>query len=112
MRHDALAESVAVLAERETKIIRSKIGKNQLTLAITVAATSLNTRLNRQKNPNRAEADSPAGSRGIDRFSKIAGRIAGNASSRTTEVVYRRELPPILTVGAETMDKLFNPRAS
>ena len=38
---DALAEFVAGLAERETKIIRSKIGKNQLTLAITAAATSV-----------------------------------------------------------------------
>jgi hypothetical protein len=70
MRHDALAESVAVLAERETKIIRSKIGKNQ--------------------QPNLIPLLAP----------------------RTTEVVYRRELPPILTAGAEAMDKLFNPRAS
>ena len=39
-------------------------------------------------------------------------RIAGHSNSRTTEVVYRRELRPILTTGAEAMDKLFNPRAS
>ena len=39
-------------------------------------------------------------------------RIAGHSSSRTTEVVYRRELRPILTAGAEAMDKLFKPRAS
>jgi integrase len=39
-------------------------------------------------------------------------RIAGHSSSRTTEVVYRRELRPILTTGAEAMDRLFNPRAS
>ena len=39
-------------------------------------------------------------------------RIAGHSSSRTTEVVYRRELRPVLTTGAEAMDKLFNPRAS
>ena len=39
-------------------------------------------------------------------------RIAGHSSSRTTEVVYRRELRPILTGGAEAMDKLFKPRAS
>jgi integrase len=39
-------------------------------------------------------------------------RIAGHSSSRTTEVVYRRELRPILTAGAEAMDRLFNPRAS
>jgi hypothetical protein len=35
-------------------------------------------------------------------------RIAGHSSSRTTEVVYRRELLPILTNGAEAMDRLFN----
>jgi integrase len=39
-------------------------------------------------------------------------RIAGHSSSRTTEVVYRRELRPILTAGAEAMDRLFNPRVS
>ena len=39
-------------------------------------------------------------------------RIAGHSSSRTTEVVYRRELRPILTTGAEAMDRLFKPRAS
>ena len=37
-------------------------------------------------------------------------RIAGHSSTRTTEVVYRRELRPILTTGAEAMDRLFNPR--
>ena len=36
-------------------------------------------------------------------------RIAGHSSSRTTEVVYRRELRPILTTGAEAMDSPFNP---
>ena len=39
-------------------------------------------------------------------------RIAGHSSSRTTEVVYRRELRPILTTGAEAMDRLFNPHGS
>jgi integrase len=39
-------------------------------------------------------------------------RIAGHSSSRTTEVVYRRELRPILTTGAEAMDRLFNSSAS
>ena len=39
-------------------------------------------------------------------------RIAGHSSTRTTEVVYRRELRPIPTTGAEAMDRLFNPRAS
>jgi hypothetical protein len=36
-------------------------------------------------------------------------RIAGHSSTRTTEVVYRRELRPILTTGAEAMDRLFGP---
>ena len=39
-------------------------------------------------------------------------RLAGHASSRTTEVVYRRELRPILTTGAEAMDRLFDSRMS
>ena len=34
-------------------------------------------------------------------------RIAGHSSSRTTEVVYRRELRPVLTAGAELMDKIL-----
>jgi integrase len=34
-------------------------------------------------------------------------RLAGHSSSRTTEVVYRRELRPVLTTGAEVMDTIF-----
>ena len=34
-------------------------------------------------------------------------RLAGHASTRTTEVVYRRELRPVFTTGAEIMDQLF-----
>jgi integrase len=37
-------------------------------------------------------------------------RLAGHASSHTTEVVYRRELRPILTTGAEIMDTIFKPQ--
>ena len=36
-------------------------------------------------------------------------RLAGHSSPRTTKVVYRRELRPILMTGAEAMDRLFNP---
>jgi len=39
-------------------------------------------------------------------------RLAGHSSSRTTEVVYRRELRPVLTTGAEAMDRLFKAKAS
>jgi integrase len=35
-------------------------------------------------------------------------RLAGHSSSRTTEVVYRRELRPVITTGAEVMDKIFS----
>jgi hypothetical protein len=35
-------------------------------------------------------------------------RLAGHSSTRTTEVVYRRELRPVLTTGAEVMDTIFN----
>jgi integrase len=34
-------------------------------------------------------------------------RLAGHASTRTTEIIYRRELRPVITTGAEIMDQLF-----
>jgi integrase len=34
-------------------------------------------------------------------------RLVGHSSTRTTEIVYRRELRPVITTGAEIMDKLF-----
>jgi len=34
-------------------------------------------------------------------------RIAGHTSTRTTEVVYHRELRPVITTGAEIMDRVF-----
>jgi integrase len=37
-------------------------------------------------------------------------RLAGHASSRTTEVVYRSELRPVITTGAEIMDQIFQPK--
>ena len=35
-------------------------------------------------------------------------RLVRHASTRTTEVVYRRELRPVITTGAEIMDELFS----
>jgi integrase len=37
-------------------------------------------------------------------------RLAGHSSTRTTEVVYRRELRPVITIGAEVMDEIFGGR--
>ena len=34
-------------------------------------------------------------------------RLAGHASSRTTETIYRHELRPVITTGADVMDQLF-----
>jgi integrase len=34
-------------------------------------------------------------------------RLVGHAATRTTEIVYRRELRPVITTGAEIMDQLF-----
>jgi integrase len=34
-------------------------------------------------------------------------RLGGHASTRTTEIVYRRELRPVITTGVEIMDQLF-----
>jgi len=36
-------------------------------------------------------------------------RLAGHATTRTTELVYRRELRPVITTGAEIMDQVFGP---
>ena len=35
-------------------------------------------------------------------------RLAGHSSSRTTEVVCRHELRPVITTGADAMDKMFD----
>ena len=35
-------------------------------------------------------------------------RLVGHATTRTTEIVYRRELRPVITTGAEIMDELFS----
>jgi integrase len=34
-------------------------------------------------------------------------RLAGHSSSRTTEVIYRHELRPVITTGADVMDTIF-----
>ena len=34
-------------------------------------------------------------------------RLVGHASTRTTEVVYCRELRPVITTGAEVIDEVF-----
>ena len=34
-------------------------------------------------------------------------RLVGHATTRTTEIVYRRELRPVITTGAEITDQLF-----
>jgi integrase len=34
-------------------------------------------------------------------------RLTGHSSSRTTEVVYRHELRPVITTGADVMDQIF-----
>jgi integrase len=34
-------------------------------------------------------------------------RLVGHTSTRTTEIVYRRELRPVINTGAEIMDKIF-----
>ena len=39
-------------------------------------------------------------------------RLAGHASSRTTEVIYRRELRPVITTGAEVIDQIFRSKQS
>ena len=42
----------------------------------------------------------------IDGGREIA-RLVGHASSKVTETVYRHQLRPVMTTGAETMDALL-----
>lgn len=35
-------------------------------------------------------------------------RLAGHQQTSTTELVYRRELRPVITTGAEIMDRIFS----
>jgi hypothetical protein len=35
-------------------------------------------------------------------------RMAGHRQTSTTELVYRRELRPVITTGAELMDQVFS----
>jgi hypothetical protein len=35
-------------------------------------------------------------------------RLAGHKQTSTTELVYRRELRPVITTGAELMDTVFS----
>jgi hypothetical protein len=34
-------------------------------------------------------------------------RLVGHSTTRTTELVFRRELRPVITTGAEIMDEIF-----
>lgn len=38
-------------------------------------------------------------------------RLVGHSSTATTEAVYRKELRPVITEGAEVMGTIFQPRA-
>jgi integrase len=35
-------------------------------------------------------------------------RLMGHSSTKTTETVYRKELRPVITTGAEVMDQIFS----
>ncbi len=37
-------------------------------------------------------------------------RLAGHNRTATTELVYRHELRPVITIGAEVMDRILNSR--
>ena len=34
-------------------------------------------------------------------------RLVGHSSSNVTETIYRHQIRPVITVGAEAMDKIF-----
>jgi len=54
-----------------------------------------------------AEGDWPHQDRGPGEAQEAPVCLVGHASSRTTETVYRYELRPVITTGADVMDKIF-----
>ena len=54
-----------------------------------------------------AEAHVRLGHVGVGRSVEEIARLAGHSNSRTTEVIYRHELRPVITTGADVMDKIF-----
>ena len=46
--------------------------------------------------------------RAADTHDQEIARVAGHKQTSTTELVYRRELRPVITTGAEVMDKVFS----
>ncbi len=46
---------------------------------------------------------------GIRQAIEEIARLAGHSSSRKTEVVYRKQLRPVLQTGATVMDGIFSP---
>jgi hypothetical protein len=42
---------------------------------------------------------------------RVAAQVTCLSSTRTTEVVYRHELRPVIRTGAEVMDKIFSREA-
>ena len=39
-------------------------------------------------------------------------RLVGHGSTKVTETVYRKQLRPVITSGAQAMDALFDPPAA
>ena len=35
------------------------------------------------------------------------GRLMGHSSSNVTETIYRHQIRPVITIGAEAMDEIF-----
>jgi len=46
---------------------------------------------------------------GIRQAIEAIARLAGHSSSSKTEVVYRKQLRPVLQMGATVMDGIFSP---
>lgn len=43
----------------------------------------------------------------VDRVEEIS-RLVGPSSSSVTETIYRHQIRPVITTGAEAMDKVFS----
>jgi integrase len=103
--HVAVWRSVGTHGETKTELSRRTLGLPAVAVQALRVCTEAGTGDGWTPRELRTTFVSLLSHRGVS-IEEIA-RLAGHASTRTTEIVYRRELRPVITTGAEIMDELF-----
>jgi integrase len=102
--HEVRAALVSLAEGRSTRFVA--MAHNALTRAIRHAEANDHVRRNVAALATRPKGQTRRPSKALTPVEEIA-RLAGHSTSRTTEAVYRKELRPALTGGAELMDAVL-----